>query len=190
MNKNLSAGPGHRLCFFCPVFEDFLFGVGQFNGRIHQIGVAPEKLLLPFLELLAGSELFADAERLGEDAVRADLHIRREEGVPVQVRHAAALGAQHVVDRPDQQREVVRPVHESGAGRLPRRRARIRKVPEGLQRRGDVRGSLLIEHAEQGFGLVGVGQGRVREHHKDLQNYPEVRADGVLPAGDGDGGWK
>ena len=109
--------------------------------------------------------------------------------MPVQVRHAAALGAQHVVDRPDQQREVVRPVHESGAGRLPPRRTGVRKVPEGLQRRGDVRRPLLVEHAEQGFGLVGVGEGRVREHHEDFEDHPEVRADGVLPAGDGDGGW-
>ena len=99
--------------FLCPVFEDFLLGVGQLNGRVDQIRVPPEKLPLPLLEFFAGSELLADAERLGEDAVRRDFHVRREEGVPVQVRHAAALCAQHVVHRPDQQREVVRPDRKS-----------------------------------------------------------------------------
>ena len=115
----LFAEPGNRLCFLSrflrPVLQEGCLGIGKAGGRIYQIRVLPEEVPLPLFQLLPGAELLPDAERLREDAVRGDLHVRREEGVPVQVRHAAALCAEDMVHRTHEEREIPGPIYKRRA---------------------------------------------------------------------------
>ena len=72
---------------------------------------------------------------------------------------------------------------EAGAGR----RVSLRPVGEvfdGVQNREAVvvrldrivPGDLHIEHAEQGFGLVGVGEVRIVQHDEDFEDHAEIGA--------------
>ena len=133
----LFAEPGNRLCFLSrflrPVLQEGCLGIGKAGGRIYQIRVLPEEVPLPLFQLLPSRKLLADAERLGEDAVRADLHICREEGVPVKIRHAAALCAEDMVHRTHEEREIPGPVNQRGAAPGGRGRKRERGPAGGQQ---------------------------------------------------------
>ena len=76
---------------------------------MHEVAIAVVPLFLIFLELFAGAELFTDAEHTGKDALGRDLQIGGEEGAPVEVRQAAALGVEDVVDRGDHEVEILGP---------------------------------------------------------------------------------
>ena len=84
---------------------------------MNQVAVLVVPTTLVLLQLLAGAELFPDAEHAGKDALRRDLQIGGEEGAPVKVFHRSALEAENMVDRGNHQVEVLRPIDEA-AGRL------------------------------------------------------------------------
>ena len=84
---------------------------------MHEVAVFVVPGTFVLLELFAGAELFADAEHTGEDALRRDLQIGREEGPPVEVLRCTALKTEDVIDRGDHQVKVLLPVNETG-GRL------------------------------------------------------------------------
>ena len=189
----LFAEPGNRLCFLRPVLQEGRFGIGETDRRLHQIRVLPEEVPLPFLQLLPGAELLPDAEHLGEDAPGVHVHVGGKKGVPVEVRGAAAFHAQNVVHRTRDEGKVMLPADEAGAfspppGFCP---SGLQKVQEGADCGVCVlrRGTVLIEHPEEGLGFVDVGEVRVLQHHEDLQNHPEVRPNVIFSAGNGDGGW-
>ena len=156
--------------------------------------VVPGTFIL--FQLLAGAELFPDAEDTGEDALRRDFQVSSQEGMPVKEVHGSALKAENVVDRGDHQVKVLGPIYET-AGRLFAlvTMTRINEVSEGLEGGFCVRRSVpfwasfasYIKHPEQGCGLVCIGEIRIIEHDEDLEDHAEVRADRVFTAGDGDG---
>ena len=67
------------------------------------------------------------------------------------------------------------------------RRTRIDEFYKSSNRGFGIRRTCHIEHPEEGFGLVRVGDFQVIEHHEDLEDHAEVGADGIIDAGDGDG---
>ena len=147
--------------------------------------VVPGTLI--FLELFSGTEFLADAENTGEDAIRRDLQIGGEKGTPVEIFHCTALEAEDVVDWGNHQIEILGPINEA-AGRLFALAAMtgINKVSEGLESKFSYRRSVYIKHAEQGLGLVRVGEIRIIEHDENLEDHAEVGANWVIRAGDGD----
>ena len=157
---------------------------------MHEVAIAVVPLFLIFLELFAGAELLTDAEHTGEDALRRDLQIGGEEGAPVEVRQAAALGVQDVIDRRDHQVEVLGPRDEAGMGLLliPAT-AWISEADKRGYRCLGIRGALYVEHPDQGFGFVRIGEIRVIEHGEDLEDRAEVSTDLIRPAIDFNCGW-
>ena len=150
---------------------------------MHQITVAVVPAAFVLLELFAGAELLTDAEHTGEDALRRDLQIGGEEGAPVEVWQAAALGVEDVVDRGDHQVEVLGPRDEAGMGLLliPAT-AWISEADKRGYRCLGIRGTLNVKHPEQGFGLIRVGEIRIVEHDENLKDRAEVGADRVFDA--------
>ena len=164
---------------------------------MHEVAVFVVPGTFVLLELFAGAELFADAEHTGEDALRRDLQIGREEGPPVEVFRSSAFKTEDVIDRGNHKVKVLGPIYE---GRLFFPLAlltvpRIYEVSKGLEGGFCVRRSVpfwasfasYIKHSEQGCGLVCIGEIRIIEHDEDLEDHAEVRADRVFTAGDGDG---
>ena len=150
---------------------------------MHEVAIAVVPLFLIFLELFAGAELFPDAEDTGEDALRRDLQIGSEEGVPVEVRQAAALGVQDVVDRCDHQVEILGPRDEAGMWLLliPAT-AWISEADKRGYRCLGIRGTLNVKHPEESFGFVRVGEVRIVEHDEDLEDDTVIGADLIRPA--------
>ena len=156
--------------------------------------VVPGTFIL--FQLLAGAELFPDAEDTGEDTFGRDLQIGREEGPPVELFRSSAFKTEDVIDRGNHKVKVLGPIYET-AGRLFAlvTMTRINEVSEGLEGGFCVRRSVpfwasfasYIKHSEQGCGLVCIGEIRIIEHDEDLEDHAEVRADRVFTAGDGDG---
>ena len=158
---------------------------------MHEVAIAVVPLFLIFLELPAGAELFTDAEHTGEDALRRDLQIGGEEGAPVEVRQAAALGVQDVIDRRDHQVEVLGPRDEAGMGLLliPAT-AWISEADKRGYRCLGIRWALYVEHPDHGFGLIRVGEIRIVEHDENLEDHTEVGADPIRPAVEFNCGWQ
>ena len=79
---------------------------------MNQVAVFAVPLFLVLFELFAGSELFPDTEYTGEDALRRDLHVGSQEGVPVEIVRRPALETEDMVDGRGHQVEVLLPVDE------------------------------------------------------------------------------
>ena len=154
---------------------------------MNQVAVLVVPTALVLLQLLAGAELFPDAEHAGEDAIRRDLEIGGEESAPVEVIRSTALEAEDVVDRGNHQVEVLLPIDEA-AGRLFALAAmsRVHEVSEGLESKFSFRRSVYIKHSDQGLALVRVREIRIIEHDEDLEDHAEIGADGIFSAGDSD----
>ena len=150
---------------------------------MHEVAIAVVPAAFVLLELFAGAELFADTKHTGEDALRRDLQIGGEEGAPVEVRQAAALGVEDVIDRGDHEVEVLRPRDEAGMGLLliPAT-AWISEADKRGYRCLGIRGTLNVKHPEQGFSFVAVGEVRVIEHDEDLEDDAVIGADRVFDA--------
>ena len=156
---------------------------------MHQVPVFAVPAALILLQLFAGAELFPDAEHTGEDALRRDFQIGSQEGMPVEIVRRSALEAENVINGGDHEIEVLLPVDERRLffPLLLLAAARVHKIDEGLERGFGIRWAFDVEHPEQGFGLIRVGEIRVVEHHEDLEDRAEVGANRVFFAGDDDG---
>ena len=158
---------------------------------MHEIAIFVVPGTLVLLELPAGAELFADAEDTGENALRRDLQIGGEEGAPVEVRQAAALGFQDVIDGGDHQVEVLLPINEAGGRLFPlAAMTRINEVSKCLEGSCWILRSVYIEHPDQGFGFIRVSEIRIIKHGEDLKNNTEVGADGEFVRADLDFCWQ
>jgi hypothetical protein len=152
------------------------------EGTVFQI---PGTFVL--FELLSIAEFFTYAKDKGEDALRRDFHIGGEKGMPVEIWKAPAFSIQDVIDRGNHQVEVLLPIDEADTlfrcASIPL--PRIHKFRKGADRFSDVLRTVEIEHPEEGFGLIGVGEIGVIKHDEDLEDHAEVGADGEGAAGDG-----
>ena len=163
---------------------------------MHEVAVFAVPAALIFLQLFAGAELFPDAKDTGKDALRRDLKIGGQKGMPVEIICRAAFKAENVIDGRNHEIKVLGPIYET-AGRLfalvPM--TRINEVSEGPESGFCVRRSVpfwasfasYIKHPEQGCGLVCIGEIRIIKHHEDLKDGTKIGAYGVFDAGDGDG---
>ena len=158
---------------------------------MHQIAVFLVPGTLVLLQFPAGAELFADAEYTGENALRRDLQIGGEESAPVEIRQAAALGVQDVIDRGNHEVEVLRPRDEAGMWLLliPAT-AWISEADKRGYRCLGIRWALYVEHPDEGFRFIRVGEVRVIEHDEDLEDDTVIGADLIRPAVDFNRCWQ
>ena len=175
----------------CPVGKESFFFQRITNVDIDQVHITSIPLLFCFIELFALTELFADAEDAGEDAVWRDLKISGEEGVPVEMVQGTDLTAEDVVDGCDHEVEVLGPGDKSGAMfcRSFVYVSRVYKIGEGLESCRRILGLVYIKHPNEGLGFVAVGEVRIVEHDEDLEDDTVVCADGIAPAVDFNCDW-
>ena len=102
--------------------------------------------------------------------------------MPVELLHTSAFRAEDVVNRGDHQVKVLLPTDNMLGGGLFAfaAAARVDEFCEGFDSSLSVWWALHIEHADQGFGLVGVGEIRVIEHDEDLEDDAEIGADSIF----------